>query len=70
VEELVARGNEVASFLRLGVKVRYGRRSEKLVEFDLLPFRGKTRPPKPPAPEEVGKEPEVGKEATVAPADE
>jgi len=59
VEELVDQGSKIASFLRLGVKTRYGTRSEKLVEFDLLPFRGKARavnpavikPVPPPAPQ-------------------
>jgi hypothetical protein len=48
VEALMDQGSKIASFLRLGVKQHYGTRSEKLVEFDLLPFRGKPQPVKPP----------------------
>jgi len=48
VEALLDQGSKLASFLRLGVKQHYGTRSEKLVEFDLLPFRGKPQPVKPP----------------------
>jgi hypothetical protein len=54
VEVLLEQGTKLASFLRAGVKQHYGTRSEKLVEFDLLPFRGKAqpvKPAKPPAPE-------------------
>jgi len=48
VEVLVDQGTKLASFLRAGVKQAYGNRSEKLVEFDLIPFRGKALPVKPP----------------------
>ena len=48
VEALLDQGTKLASFLRAGVKQHYGTRSEKLVEFDLLPFRGKPQPVKPP----------------------
>lgn len=48
VEVLVNQGSKLASFLRAGVKQTYGNRSEKLVEFDLIPFRGKALPVKPP----------------------
>ena len=51
IETLVDQGTKIASFLRHGVKQHYGTRSEKLVEFDLLPFRGKAPVVKPPAPE-------------------
>lgn len=71
VEELVDQGSKIASFLRLGVKTRYGTRSEKLVEFDLLPFRGKARAAKPavvkPVPPPV---PEAAQEKRDAPASE
>ena len=50
VEALLDQGTKVASFLRHGVKQHYGTRSEKMVEFDLLPFRGKA-----PAVKEVAK---------------
>jgi len=48
VEVLLSRGSKLASFLRLGVKTEYGIRSEKLTEFDLIPFRGKAQLAKPP----------------------
>jgi hypothetical protein len=54
VEILLDQGTKLASFLRAGVKQHYGTRSEKLTEFDLLPFRGKPQPidpPQLPAPE-------------------
>jgi hypothetical protein len=51
IEALLDQGTKLASFLRHGVKQHYGTRSEKLVEFDLLPFRGKTPAVKPPTPE-------------------
>jgi hypothetical protein len=50
VDALLEQGTKLASFLRAGVKQHYGTRSEKLVEFDLLPFRGKTKAVKPQAP--------------------
>lgn len=52
LQSLLAEGRKLASFLRGGVKQRYGNRSEKLVEFGLAPFRGKTKSKsdqKPPA---------------------
>lgn len=48
IEALIDQGSKIASFLRLGVKQHYGTRSEKLVEFDLPPFRGKAQPVPPP----------------------
>lgn len=48
-------GFKLTTFLRTGVKQRYGSRSEKLVEFGIQPFRGRSRtvtkvpPPKDPA---------------------
>ena len=52
VRSFLANGRKVATFLRLGVRRRYGDSSEKLVEFDLQPFRGRPRPQEEePAPE-------------------
>ena len=51
IEVVLDQGSKIASFLRLGVKQHYGTRSEKLVEFDLLPFRGKPQPVEPPVTE-------------------
>ena len=42
-------GRRLATFLRTGIKQRYGIRSEKLAEFNLRPFRGR----KKVEPEEV-----------------
>jgi hypothetical protein len=43
VKDLLSRGSKIASFLRLGVKTQYGFDSEKLTEFDLIPFRSKAQ---------------------------
>ena len=40
LQEIMDEGKKVASFLRAGVRQRYGRRAEKLIEFGLRPFRG------------------------------
>ena len=48
VEALLDQGSKIASFLRHGVKQHFGNRSEKMVEFDLLPFRGRPQTAKPP----------------------
>jgi hypothetical protein len=48
-------GERLATVLRLAVKQHYGIRSEKLADFGLKTFRGRSRKattePKPPAPE-------------------
>ena len=41
LQALVAEGRQLAAFLRLGVKLRYGTRSEKLAAFYIQPFRGR-----------------------------
>jgi hypothetical protein len=46
-------GRKLATFLRNGVRQRYGNRAEKLVEFDLAPLRTKSRAPEPTKPPEV-----------------
>jgi hypothetical protein len=49
---LLVEGRKLATFLRSGVKQRYGDRSEKLVEFGLAPARPRakaTAEQKPPA---------------------
>ncbi|HEX3127043.1 MAG TPA: hypothetical protein VH394_06910 [Thermoanaerobaculia bacterium] len=54
LEEVVVLGSKLATSLRVAVKVIYGDRSEKLTEFHIQPFRGRTRtattPPAPEAP--------------------
>jgi hypothetical protein len=54
LQALLVEGRKLASFLRNGVKQRYGNRAEKLVEFGLAPLRAKAKAPaaavqKPPA---------------------
>ncbi|HEV7507963.1 MAG TPA: hypothetical protein VGS07_23970 [Thermoanaerobaculia bacterium] len=49
IQTLVDTAQQLGSGLRAMVKIHYGRRSEKLTEFDLQPFRG--RKAKAPAPE-------------------
>jgi hypothetical protein len=41
--ELMQEGNTLMAFLDTGVRQHYGRRSEKLVEFGLQPFRSRPR---------------------------
>jgi hypothetical protein len=43
--KLLVEGRKLATFMRNGARRRYGDDSEKLVEFGLLPFRGRRRPP-------------------------
>jgi hypothetical protein len=43
LKALLADGRKLATFLRNGVRQRYGDRAEKLVEFNLQPFRGRPR---------------------------
>ena len=56
LEAVLAEGRKLATFLRTGVKERYGNRNEKLVEFGLQPFRrrrretGDTQAPEPSGP--------------------
>jgi len=43
LRSLLVEGRKLANFMRSGVRRRYGDDSEKLVEFGLLPFRGRHR---------------------------
>ncbi|HYO14264.1 MAG TPA: hypothetical protein VE685_13795 [Thermoanaerobaculia bacterium] len=43
LEVILADGRKLATFLRNGVKERFGNRSEKLVEFGVQPFRRRRR---------------------------
>ncbi|HBL27260.1 MAG TPA: hypothetical protein DD490_10535 [Acidobacteria bacterium] len=56
LQTLVAEGRQLAAFLRAGVKQKYGRRAEKLAEFNLLPFRGR----KAAKPEEAARKKSAG----------
>jgi hypothetical protein len=52
--EMVEQGRRVATFLRAGIKEKYGNRNEKLVEFGVRPLRPRRQtapPPPPPGPE-------------------
>ena len=54
LEALMAEGRQVMNFLNAGLREHYGKDSEKLAEFRLMPFRG--RRPKveaPPTPEDA-----------------
>jgi hypothetical protein len=52
--EVVGLGSKLATSLRVALKVHYGTRNEKLTEFHIQPFRGRTEtsatPPGPEAP--------------------
>jgi hypothetical protein len=54
IEETLTRGDALAARLRAGVRSKYGYKSEKLTEFQLRPFRRRSRaaepPPQPEAP--------------------
>jgi hypothetical protein len=54
LNDLLTEGRKLVTFLRGGVKQRYGDKSEKLVEFDLAPVRPRaktsTEAAKSPAP--------------------
>jgi hypothetical protein len=43
IQEMLTEGARLATLLRMAVKQHYGIRSEKLSEFGLQPFRGRTR---------------------------
>jgi hypothetical protein len=51
--DLTAECRRLATVLRFSLKQHYGPRSEKLTEFGLQPFRGRTRKPVPPPPPPV-----------------
>jgi hypothetical protein len=55
IQELLVKGRPEATFLRAGLKMRYGRGSEQLTRFGIKPFRGqKPRKKKRKAPGETG----------------
>jgi len=61
-QTFVTEGERLATVLQLAVKQHYGIRAEKLAEFGLQPFRGRTRKAAP-APETPGTpEPPAGPE--------
>jgi predicted component of type VI protein secretion system len=50
LKAILVEGRKVAAFIKAGLREKYGRTAEKLVEFGLRPFRGK-KTAKPEAPE-------------------
>jgi hypothetical protein len=58
LQNLLTEGERLATVMRLAVKQHFGIRSEKLAEFDLQPFRGRTRKtstqPEEPTPQTPG----------------
>ncbi|MEA2560552.1 MAG: hypothetical protein QOH06_2056 [Acidobacteriota bacterium] len=46
----ILEGNALVDFIRTGARAIYGKDSEKLVEFGIKPFRGKSRRKKTPTP--------------------
>ncbi len=54
LKDVMTEGQRLANALRVLVRQRYGIRSEKLVEFNLQPFRGRKRKAKPAEPAETG----------------
>jgi hypothetical protein len=58
--EQLRRGEALAARLRAGVRAQYGYKSEKLTEFQLRPFRRRSRGPvetPPPSPEAPAPDP-------------
>jgi hypothetical protein len=58
LEGSLKRGNDLADRLRLSIKGRYGKRSEKLTEFGLKVFRGKRKKSAPGTPTPEGGPPQ------------
>ena len=59
LQDVLDQGQKLATFLRTGVRQHFGNRSEKLVEFGLQPFRGRTKPAEPATPPRELTAPEV-----------
>ena len=51
IEALVRSGARLITVLRKAIAEHYGIENEKLIEFELQPFRGRARPTVPPEPE-------------------
>jgi hypothetical protein len=51
LREKISDGQRLATMLRQGIKQHFGIRSEKMAEFGLPPFRGKTGKKKPENPD-------------------
>ena len=50
LQGVIVEGERMATALRVMIRAHYGPRSEKLAEFGLQPFRGRTRKPAPEEP--------------------
>ena len=50
LQDVLNQGQKLATFLRTGIRQHFGNRSEKLVEFGLQPFRGRSKPADPARP--------------------
>ncbi|HEX4960232.1 MAG TPA: hypothetical protein VF173_05300 [Thermoanaerobaculia bacterium] len=50
LKSLLTQGNQLTDVLKTLVRQHYGNGSDKLVEFDVQPFRGRTKPTVVPAP--------------------
>jgi hypothetical protein len=59
----LAEAHTVAAFLRSGLREKYGKEAEKLVEFGLRPFRGIRRRKEPESPEPAPENPSVKADA-------
>ncbi len=66
LRKLMVDGRKMATFLRNGARRRYGDDSEKLVEFGLLPFRGRRRSKEEPPPPPEAKPPDTSPPAAAA----
>lgn len=68
LQQAMDEGRVVAAFLRNGIRERFGKRSEKMVEFGIQPFRGLRRKAQPtptiPAPQETPSSPENSSQTT------
>lgn len=56
IQAVLREGDAVADFLKTGARAHYGNDSEKLIEFGIQPFRGRSKkkaPEPPPLPETV-----------------
>ena len=59
LKTLVVEGDRVATLLRSAVKQHFGVRAEKLTEFGVQPFRGRTRKAEPGSVEVQKREPQA-----------
>ncbi|HSG39958.1 MAG TPA: hypothetical protein VLE27_10005 [Thermoanaerobaculia bacterium] len=63
IKDVMIEGQRLATTLRNLVRQRYGIRSEKLVEFDLQPFRGRKRKAQPEVETKAKQTPDAGQTA-------